>query len=866
MKKINLIKNGDVVELTQNGDYIVDGKKYTVNIEDGKVILKYICKSDDIDAKILPAKLSLYNNSETMESPSTSKKPRRIEEYYVHFEDKDDCYFCLNEEDKNKILYIKNKNNQYIDNFSKLCDAIDDYFKRKIEKNESGNVYIALGNSNSIGFSLSADNIFTVGFSCDTMNKLAYIYKDLFDYILTKSSVKDFDKGLSFYRSKLQTTMDVMHIDIDFLNNFKYISLYTANIKLIIELLIISKFSKFKRLSFGNDLFLNINHTENDDGSCKKTLSIKKSRFSDVRINSSHIEDIVKAINSIYVDDMEEFLFKDENENLIKKYFILGTNYKNIKVEELLFENKGFHDECDNVYFDEVDLDFEICEELKSLPIFNNANLTINTKECATDDFLETIKYRAENGLNLKTGEFHFTIHPERLVDYPNQNIFTDGNAVYERGVYVKCTLEQYKKVKPYVNAPKVIISDKVMLPCELFADVNELVANNYGVYMYGTGFETPNIFNGTNKSVYELFYGTLGNYPTARHKENYAKTLLMELNKHKHDIYSKEYYTLDYSGFVGKDKDFLYMMFGGISDVVTGGYLDSINETKQILLYNKLSYRFINFENKKSLTFVDGTYFGKFGGAYFAKQNGKFCTAGSYDNTTSETRVTTDANPYKWINEQHLYGLQFLRKTDNAYSHSQSHYLVLDQIITYSGVEVTRKIENAEQKLIDNFKNSFECYVAEIDGVDHVVNNQEKYETRSFYITYKYNEETKKYDIHANYETILEIKLVKKIQFAGRYSERTGVEPYESYGKTWYTYKAYEVSKGSCEIKDLDITILNDCRATKKPQAEKGKVVYTLTKKPDGIIEITWVNGGDIDPKLLTINGQAVPLNQGGN
>jgi len=122
-RTVKIIKNGEAVELEQGGEYIVGGKKYTVNIdfEIGKVTLGRICKDEKISADIIPQKLSLYTNESSIVSQSVQHKPV-IDNGVIIIDDNYDCAYCLNDDiELSNIKFIKNETLQVV-RFMKLIE------------------------------------------------------------------------------------------------------------------------------------------------------------------------------------------------------------------------------------------------------------------------------------------------------------------------------------------------------------------------------------------------------------------------------------------------------------------------------------------------------------------------------------------------------------------------------------------------------------------------------------------------------------------------------------------------------------------------------------------------------------------------
>jgi len=845
MRKITLFKNGETIVLTQSGEYIVGGKKYHVDIDfdSGKVELSYICDTENIDAKVKTNKLKLYDNTDHLDSESNSKYPVSVYSSSVYLTNEDECYLCLNEDDKDKLIVVKD--NSFNDKFAaykKFVNLVDMHLiarvldAKKAELSLSRQININLdenGNSN-ISF-YDAENDVSNAFieKLGKVDKVVNAKKDLGFYYNSEDS-ENFGKNIS----------DLGFID----TSHSSVSTYENMMKSII----LAKFYEFDNLSSVDTSKYSFFDKDNafefkiskyiENGVEKRKLEATNSRYS-----YEQIKEVLIAINSIYVDDFKEFSFSDEDGNVLEKYYAIDTEYTQSNVNYYFFASKNIKRSLSTIAFDEVVFNFEICDDLLSLEIFDNPNLSISHNKCAASSDLQ--QDRLSKGLDPETGEFHFTIHPEHIIDYPDTQIFYDGEAVYERGVYVKCTYAQYAKVKPYVNAPKVIISDAVTLPDKLFSDIEELEVPSFGVHLYGTGVESPKLINGDTRSCYEL----------VEKSNTFIETMIFNLNDGADDYYSDDYYKLNYDGFIGKDRDAVVKIFGAAEAIVNNGYHKTLKDFMQIEFYDKL--RDVLHGAMQSPN-ISATIDAQTTSIFNCVNTGD--TMVSSSSTASTDRCPDEADMYT-LNHYETKAIWYIFDNGDGFKSvngTNKTSLVIEKNINWgeNDVNYSTTNDNAQQQSDDALRSALIYTTYLNDPADF-----DKYKYIKYSISAQYSNDTKSYDVLLKSRDVIFKRVTNhyleyyESKYTKTYKDDNGVCHYDV--ETTETKPAFQ----ECIIEDVNIEDLLVKDVSKKPIVEKDKVIYNFKTNEDGSIEITWTNGG-IDAKFFTIGDKKVLIPTGGN
>ncbi len=846
MRKITLFKNGETIVLTQSGEYIVGGKKYHVDIDfdSGKVELSYICDTENIDAKVKTNKLKLYDNTDHLDSESNSKYPVSVYLDIVFLTNEEECYLCLNEDDKDKLIIVKD--NSFNDKFAaykKFVNLVDMHLIKRVVDGKKAKLSLSRqidinldenGNSNISFF--DADNDLSNAFieKLEKVNKVVNAKKDI-GFYYNSEDTENFGKNIS----------DLGFIDA----SHSKVSTYENMMKSII----LAKFYEFDNLSSVDTSKYSFFDKDNafefkiskyiENGVEKRKLEATNSRYS-----YSEIKEVLIAINSIYVDDFKEFSFSDEDGNVLEKYYAIDTEYTQSNINDYFFASKNIKRSLSTIAFDEVVFNFEICDDLLSLEIFDNPNLSINHRKCAASD--NDKRDRLSKGLDPETGEFHFTIHPEHIVDYPNTQIFYDGEAVYERGVYVKCTYAQYVKVKPYVDAPKVILSDAVTLPDKLFSDIEELEVPSFGVHLYGTGVESPKLINGDTRSCYEL----------VEKSKTFIETMVFNLNDGLDDYYSDDYYKLNYDGFVGKDRDAVVKIFGAAEAIVNNGYHKTLKDFMQIEFYEKL--RDVLHGAMQSPNIIAYLNLG-------GERSGFNCANTGDTMVSSSSKASTDRCP----DESDMYALHHYETKavwymfgDNSIEGTNKTVLFIEKNINWgeNDVDIYTSNPNAQQQSDDALRSAL-IYTTGLINYPYSQSTFDKHKYIKYSISAQYSEDTKSYNIALKSR---DVTLKRVTNHYMEYYENKYTKTYkDDDGVCHYDVETTETKPEfqECIIEDVNSEDFLVKDVSKKPIDEKDKVIYNFKTNEDGSIEITWTNGG-LDAKFFTIGDKKVLIPTGGN
>jgi len=708
MATLKLIKNEETIELTQGGEYIVDGRKYIVNIdfENGKIELSYICDTDNIEAHIKPSKLSLYVDEKDMQSPSIKHKPNIINGI-VTIEDNNNCIYCLDADaDLSKIKFI-----------------------------QDGDLYI-------------------------------YKFMQLIE-------------------------------------NAKSISLKDGNYADIISFLLLMKFAKnAANIIVDNDyLGVAINHYEDEDGVRKKSISLNV----DCK-NFVYFEEVLKAINSIYSDDMEEVELTDEEGNVIYTYF----KFNSIFNDNSLFKNKSFIDYNNSLKFDAITIndivmdnidknigDFSVIDFKSFLPFyeidFSADAINFLSIKNYSDNCIFAIDYilkeaeEADKSIVFNTfcdyytggGRGSYNINIDNYMKYiPNVSL----------DVYSRDCFHEHRAFIENVDVPLIDVHDVRRLE-----NINSNVKTLKNAQIFYSGCCGGNINHSDNKRIWSGYKQAMHNI---EHYIDENADINIDVSKgwlHLNPLISctcRGYFNSndrDYNDFSDSDKHFGRYNFKAIDT----------------FLYFAGDIRYIHTENKMPMLRED------FLDEYTLDMNKAdksylrmIVKASNFFNNVLITYVTDNLKVFdKVLSENTFYLVEHYDYT-NVYDGEETN----DTVSDISGIHISTSSDNS----------------------DVIIDNKMKYKRKVYPISIVFNNGEWNITVPENI-TSIENKTV-----------------------TWH----YDgIKTGSHEnslpknVKDID-----------------KNVTYHFTKNEDGSVEITWNNESGIDAKFFTIGDKKVLIPTGGN